>query len=183
MKIERMNVSSLKAFFGKLIKTSFFDLGIEKEYHVASYLTDLLAEFARTDRLYKIRDAEGRKIQSVVEMIINNQGESQEKPDWEREVRKQIGDFTLFISGIFRDHVIRGSHLNYYINEGTKSYYLVSKFDLEKGEGDPLVFSKLSRGFEYYSGALDYMRRVYFKPGKSEDPFSFYVHQISRMKH
>jgi len=183
MKIERMNVSSLKAFFGKLIKTSFFDLGIEKEYHVASYLTDLLAEFARTDRLYKITDAEGRKIQSVVEMIINNQGESQEKPDWEREFRKHIGDFTLFISGIFRDHVIRGSYLNYYINEGAKSYYLVSKFDLEKGEGDPLVFSKLSRGFEYYSGALDYMRKVYFKRGKSEDPFSFYAYQISRMKH
>jgi len=183
MRIERMNLSSLKAFFGKLIKTSFFDLGIEKEYHVASYLTDLLAEFARTDRLYKIRDDEGRKIQSVVEMIINNQYESQEKPDWEREFRKHIGDFTLFISGIFRDHVIRGSHLNYYINEGTKSYYLVSKFDLEKGEGDPLVFSKLSRGFEYYSGALDYMRRVYFKPGKSEDPFSFYFHQISMMNH
>ncbi|HEX9665392.1 MAG TPA: hypothetical protein VGA95_02430 [Thermodesulfobacteriota bacterium] len=183
MNKEGKSLSSLKAFFGKLVRISFFDLGIENEANIASYLTDLLSDFARTERLYKFRDSEGRKIQTVVEMLIKDQSESQERPEWEREIRKHIGDFTLFISGIFRDYVTNGSYLNYYMNEGAKSYHFVSRFDLEKGRGNPIVFSKLSRNFEFYSGALDYMRRVYFKSGKTSDPFSTFATQISNIKH
>ncbi|MBI4228655.1 MAG: hypothetical protein HY693_02920, partial [Deltaproteobacteria bacterium] len=172
MNKEGKSLSSLRAFFGKLVRVSFFDLGIDNEANIASYLTDLLSEFARTERLYKLRESEGRRIQTVVEMLIKDQSESQEQPEWEREIRKHIGDFTLFISGIFRDYVISGSYLNYYIDEGAKSYYFVSRFDLERGKGDPIVFSKLSRNFEFYSGALDYMRRVYFKAENTCDPFS-----------
>ena len=160
MKKEGKSLSSLKAFFGRLVRISFFDLGIENESNIASYLTDLLSDFARTERLYKMRDSEGRQIQTVVEMLVKDQTESQETAEWEREIRKHIGDFTLFISGIFRDYVISGSYLNYYMDEGAKSYQFVSRFDLERGRGNPIVFSKLSRNFEYYSGALDYMRRV-----------------------
>ena len=114
---------------------------------------------------------------------MKDQPESEERPEWEREIRKHIGDFTLFISGIFRDYVVRGSYLNYYMDEGAKSYRFVSKFDLERGRGNPIVFGKLSRNFEYYSGALDYMRRVYFKAEKATDPFSTFATQISKIKH
>lgn len=183
MKQEGKSLSSLKAFFGKLVRISFFDLGIENEANIATYLTDLLSDFARTERLYKIRDSEGRQIQTVVEMLIKDQAESQEKPEWEREIRKHIGDFTLFISGIFRDYVRSGSYLNYYMDEGAKSYRFVSRFDLERGRGNPIVFSKLSKNFEYYSGALDYMRRVYFKAEKAGDPLSIFATQISNIKH
>ena len=183
MKKEGKSLSSLKAFFGKLVRISFFDLGIENETNIAIYLTDLLSDFARTERLYKIRDSEGRRIHTVVEMLIKDQSESQERPEWEREIRKHIGDFTLFISGIFRDYVRSGSYLNYYMDEGAKSYRFVSRFDLERGRGNPMVFSKLSRNFEYYSGALDYMRRVYFKAEKTSDPFSILATQISKIKH
>lgn len=183
MKKEGRSLSSLKTFFGKLVRISFFDLGIENEANIASYLTELLADFARTERLYKIRDSEGRQIQTVVEMLIKDQAESRERPEWEREVRKHIGDFSLFISGIFRDYVISGSYLNYYIDEGAKSYQFVSRIDLEIGGGNPIVFNNLSRNFEYYSGALDYMRRVYFKAEKTTDPFSTFATQISRIEH
>ncbi|MGB7292899.1 MAG: hypothetical protein WBD99_12060 [Thermodesulfobacteriota bacterium] len=183
MRKQGKDLSSLKAFFGQLVRISFFDLGIEDEANIASYLTDLLSGFARTERLYKFRDSEGRQIQTVVEMLIKDQAESQERPEWEREIRKHIGDFTLFLSGVFRDYVLSGSYLNYYMDEGAKSYQFVSRFDLERGKGNPIVFSKLSTNFEYYSGALDYMRRVYFKAEKTSDPFSTIATQVSKIKH
>lgn len=183
MKIERMNLTSLKAFFGKLIRMSFYDLGKEKDTQVASYLTDMLADFTETERLYRMRDSEGRRVETIVEMILETKTNPQETSDWERELRKYVGDFTLFMTGIFRDYVVRDSYLRYYLNEGTRSYFLVSRFDLETGKGDPIMFSKLSHDFEFYSGALDYMRKVYFQAGTSGDPFSDFVHQISRIRH
>src|SRR3990170_2683011 len=82
------------------------------------------------------------------------------------------------MTGIFRDYVIRGSYLHYYINEGTRSYSLVSKFDLQTGKGNPRMFTRLSNEFEFYSGALDYMRKVYFHADTSGDPFSDFVYHI-----
>lgn len=180
MKVERINLASLKAFFGKLVRMSFYDLGMEKDTQVASYLTDVLADFTETERLYSISNLEGRKIETVVEMFLETQIGSDETSDHEREMRKYVGDFTLFMTGIFRDYVVRGSYLRYYINEGTRSYFLVSKFDIEMGKGNPIIFSKLSNDFEFYSGALDYMRKVYFQTEMSVDPFSSFVVQISR---
>ncbi|MGE5444313.1 MAG: hypothetical protein ACM3SR_06855 [Ignavibacteriales bacterium] len=184
MKVERMDLASLKAFFGKLVKMSFYDLGMEKDTQVASYLTDVLADFAEAERLYKISNSEGKKIETVVEMLLQTQNGSDETSNYEREMRKYVGDFTLFMTGIFRDYVIRGSYLRYYINEGAKSYSMVSRFDIETGKGNPIMFGKLSNDFEFYSGALDYMRKVYFQTGMSGDPFSSFVVQISKgIKH
>jgi hypothetical protein len=183
MKVERMNLASLKVFFGKLVKMSFYDLGKEKDLQAASYITDMLAEFVKVERLYKIKNAEGKSVETVVDMLLENQSGSKEDSDLEREMRKYIGDFTLFMTGIFRDYIIKRSYLRYYINEGTKSYFLVSRFDLEAGKGDPIMFSKLSHDFEFYSGALDYMKKVYFHTEASGDPFSDFVYQISRQRH
>ncbi len=184
MKVQKMSMTSLRGFFGKLIRMSFYDLGKEKDTQVASYLVDVLADFAHTEKLYKIRGSEGKKLETVVEMILDTLGGSQETSGWERDLRKYIGDFTLFMTGIFRDYVIRGSYLHYYINEGTRSYSLVSKFDLQTGKGNPRMFTRLSNEFEFYSGALDYMRKVYFHADTSGDPFSDFVSQNPRwIKH
>jgi hypothetical protein len=69
------------------------------------------------------------------------------------------------------------------MNEGMKSYFVVSRLDLERGEGNPIMFSKLSREFEFYSGALDYMRKVYFGPENHGDPFRGFASQLSRLRH
>jgi hypothetical protein len=178
MEIKKMDFASLKAFFGKLIKMSLFDLGMQRDTQITTYLADVLTDFAKTEKLYSISNTEGKKLNTVVDMLIEIQGGSREGSEWEREMRKYIGDFTLFMTGIFRDYITNGSYLRYYINEGTRSYFLVSKFDLETGRGNPFVFSRLSKDFELYSGALDYMRKVYFQPGKPGDPFSEFVEQV-----
>lgn len=183
MKVERINLASLKAFLGKLVRMSFYDLGKEKDVQAASYITEMLAEFVKAERLFKVRDAEGKSVETVVDMLLETQSASKENSNLERETRKYIGDFTLFMTGIFRDYIASRSYLRYYINEGTKSYFLVSRFDLDAGKGDPIMFRQLSHEFEFYSGALDYMKKVYFQTGPSGDPFSDFVHQISKLKH
>ena len=183
MNVERISPAAIRSFFGKLVKMSFFDLGKEKDNVAAAYLTDMLTEFARTEKLYKISDSEGKKIQTIVEILLESQNIPEDSTESEREVRKYVGDFALFMSGIFRDYVNRGSYLRYYMNEGMKSYFVVSRIDLEMGKGDPIMFSRLSREFEFYSGALDYMRRVYFTQAGPTDPLSNFTYQISQLEH
>ena len=183
MTIERISPEEIRSFFSKLVTMSFFDLGKEKDSVAATYLTDMLTDFARTERLYKIQDSQGKKVQSIVEMLIETEGVKDESTESEREVRKYVGDFSLFMSGVFRDYVNRGSYLQYYMDEGMKSYFAVSRMDLELGKGDPIMFSRLSREFEFYSGALDYMRRVYFTKVSASDPMANFTYQISKLEH
>jgi len=181
--LERISPATIRSFFGKLVKMSFFDLGKQHESVEATYLTDMLTEFARTEKLYKLQDSKDTNIQTIVEMLLETQNVQEESTESEREVRKYVGDFSLFMSGIFRDYVNRGSYLRYYMDEGMKSYFVVSRIDLETGKGDPIMFSRLSREFEFYSGALDYIRKVYFTQCSSTDPLSQFTYQISKLEH
>lgn len=180
---ERIDTVSIRSYFSNLVNLSFFDLGKERDRDAAEYLTEMLTEFARSESLYKLTDDAGKKVNTIVDMLIESRKVPQENSGYQREVRKYMGDFSLFMSGIFRDYVNRGSYLSYYMNEGMKSYSVVSILDLERGDGNPIMFSKLAREFEFYSGALDYMRKVYFGPEKSADPFSNLALQISRLQH
>ncbi|MCH7518622.1 MAG: hypothetical protein IH964_06295 [Candidatus Dadabacteria bacterium] len=177
----KINPTSIKSYFSKIVNMSFFDLGKERDDKGAMYLTDMLTEFARTEKLYKLTDSDGRKVQTIVGMLIENQKNTSENT--ERELRKYVGDFSLFMSGMFREYVDKNSYLSYYVNEGMKSYFVVSRLDLEMGKGDPVIFSKLSRDFKFYSGALNYMRKVYFKSNKINDTSLNFVHVLSRIKH
>ena len=183
MNTERISPASIKSFFDKLVKMSFFDLGKEQDGEAATYLTEMLTEFARAEKLYKMRDSKGKNVSTIVDILLENNNIPEDSTESEREVRKYVGDFSLFMSGIFRDYVKRGSYLRYYMNEGIKSYFAVSRLDLEMGKGDPIMFSKLSREFEFYSGALDYMRRVYFTHDKPGDPLASFTYQISKLEH
>jgi hypothetical protein len=177
----QINSTSIESYFSKLVNMSFFDLGKEKDDTAATYLTDMLTEFARTEKLYKITDSEGKKVQTIVEMLLQNQKNTSNKT--ERELSKYIGDFSLFMSGMFREYLNKHSYLSYYINEGMKSYFVVSRLDLEMGKGDPVIFSKLSRDFKFYSGALDHMRKIYFKSDKFNDTSSDFARVLSRIRH
>jgi hypothetical protein len=41
-----------------------------------------------------------------------------------------------------------------------------------------LMFQQLSTNFEYYSGALDYMRKAYFAPQPGQSPFDQFLHEV-----
>jgi len=169
----------LQKFFLKLVRQSFWQLGIY-DATVAGYVADVLADFARSDHLYKFRGRRGRKVDSVVEMLARQSGGAADENGVlrERSLRKYAGDYALFMSGMFRQHVEGIGSLEYYIQEGSRSYWTVSELDLSLYRTGYILYQELSKRFEYYSGALDYTRKAYFATAPGDDPFAGFARQI-----
>ncbi|HTY53814.1 MAG TPA: hypothetical protein VMB26_01370, partial [Candidatus Binataceae bacterium] len=79
---------------------------------------------------------------------------------------------------LFRGFVERGGYLDYYLEEGKRSYRAVSKLDVSLYRPGFLMFEELSKGFENYAGALDFMRKCYFAPSLGQDPFAGLLKQV-----
>jgi hypothetical protein len=169
----------LQGFFLNVVRQSFWQLGIN-DPTVTSYVADVLTEFARADNLFQMRSRAGKKVDNMVEMLAKKQNETTDESSLlrERSLRKYVGDYALFMSGIFRSYVDGKGVLNYYIKEGSRSYWTVSELDLSLYRTGFILFQELSKKFEYYSGALDYTRKAYFAPEPGEDPFAGFLRQV-----
>ncbi|MGA2410043.1 MAG: hypothetical protein ABSG46_06590 [Candidatus Binataceae bacterium] len=168
----------LKDFFLGLVRQSFGQLGVADQ-PITDYVATVLTDFSRSDRWLALRGADGRRLTSVVEMTLAQIAPGEPtRVLGERELRKHVGDYTLFMSGLFRRFVERGGYLDYYLEEGARSYREVSKLDVSLYRPGFLMFEELSKGFEHYSGALDFMRKCYFTPAPNEDPFAGFFKQI-----
>jgi hypothetical protein len=135
---------------------------------VIGYLTEVLVDFVHVDRLYRIRDARGRRVEEVAEMLaegdILHRADSLER---ERTVHKHIGDYTLFMAGVFPEFVRRlrtskvlipaDAFLDY-VQVGKRSYRIVSEFPSEFPGGPSPLFRKLSENFELCVFGLGYVR-------------------------
>jgi hypothetical protein len=148
---------SLQQLFTGLIDQHFDrDIGL-RDPEVKDYVVNVLAEFCQCEQLYKICEAGGRPLHDVGEMLLEADPVYGPAPsfDRERQVRKHIGDYTLFFSGMFPESVnhyrLRRQRLENFIDfirAGKESYYIVSKFDqFEYARLSPL-FAKLAREFE-----------------------------------
>lgn len=169
----------LHGFFLNMTRQSFWQLGIN-DATVAGYVAGVLSDFARTDSLYRMRSGAGRKLDTVVGMLTEKPSTAADEKQLlrERSFRKYLGDYTLFMSGIFRNYVEGKGFLDYYLEEGRRSYWTVSELDLSLYRTGFILFQELSKKFEYYSGALDYMRKAYFAPEPGEDPFAGFLKQV-----
>jgi len=176
---KRVSDAKLQAFFNNLVRQSFWQLGIY-DATVAQYVADVLVEFARADKLYAIRSPRGKKVESIVEMVAAKPTAAADEKDLlrERSLRKYVGDYALFMSGMFRSHVAGRGFLDYYIAEGSRSYWTVSELDLTLYRTGFSLYQELSRKFEYYSGALDFTRKAYFAAEPGEDPFAGFLRQV-----
>src|SRR5512142_3227293 len=171
--------NKLQAFFLEVVRQSFWQLGIY-DGTVAAYVADLLVDFARADKLYAIRSPSGKKVENIVEMLARKDATPADETNLlkERSLRKYVGDYALFMSGMFRSHVAGRGFLDYYIAEGSRSYWTVSELDLSLYRTGFALYQELSRKFEYYSGALDFTRKAYFAAEPGEDPFAGFLRQV-----
>jgi hypothetical protein len=133
---------------------------------VEVYLTGLLVDFSKTERLFALRDPEGRPVTSVYEMlaegdVLLNAGSFER----EREVHKHIGDYILFWSGVNPDYLGRlrlddGRELVCdYTDQGRQSYHVVSTFDYSPYDREAVTFRKLSDLFEAAAAVLSHVGR------------------------
>jgi hypothetical protein len=117
--------SLLPRFFDRVTRQVFGDLILD-DPPAARYITELLTRFARTDALYRAAPASGRRLETVAQQLIEvERAWDVDSPDFaperEQALRRHVGDFTLFMSGIFRDHVERIAVLGLYEAEGRRA--------------------------------------------------------------
>src|SRR4029077_18678430 len=96
---------------------------------VPEYVANVLVDFTHVDHVFRLRDARGRRLEEVAEMLMEGDVRLNATSfEREREVHKHIGDFTLFWLGVYPEMLrsFRAStcrdHLIDYDQQGRKSY-------------------------------------------------------------
>jgi hypothetical protein len=147
----------LQQLFVELVGRHYAEeIGI-RDPQVVGYVAHLLAEFCDVEQLFKIRNAAGRNLTDVGEMLLESDPVYGEAPsfDRERQVRKHIGDYTLFFTGMFPESInhfrLRRNRLENFVDwmkAGKESYYIVSKFEFFEYTKVAPLFANLSQHFE-----------------------------------
>ena len=137
----------------------------DREIH--RYLSNLLVDFIHVDSLYKIRDDQGKRLEYIVD-LLQKMDECSELD--KKDIYKHVGDFSLFILGLFPESLSRGKRcisLNYYADQGRRSYMILSEmYDFQPTF---VIFRKLSEQFESCVHTLNWVRNYI------SDPFYQYM--------
>jgi hypothetical protein len=139
-----------------------------RDEEIWAYLADMLTEFCDSRSLYALQNAQGRTLDDVGEMLLESDpifGEAASF-DRERQVRKHIGDFTLFFSGMFPESInrfrLRRQRLENmidWVHAGKESYFIVSRFDQMEYRKVAPMFGRLSEQFETCVFGLNLVRQ------------------------
>ena len=175
---------ALEQFFLDLVSRHYAqNIGL-RDPAVIDYVASLLSEFCEVNQIYRIRDASGRPLQDVGEMLLEADPVFGRAPsfDRERQVRKHIGDYALFFTGMFPEAInntrLRRHRLESmvdFIKAGKESYYIVSKFDFFEYQKAAPVFAQLSRHFEECVAGLN---RVKGELDEMQHPIARRSHEI-----
>ncbi len=162
----------LRQFFGVLTEKTFTEKLGWADFNVSEYVSTLLVNFTRTDQLHQITNARGEQVEAVVDLLYESEV-THEAASFEREheVHRHIGDFTLFMAGLFPEYLtrIKASGLIYhkdflvdYIKTGKRSYRIAAEFGLAPSTAEahpsPPLFRKLSENFELCVVGLGFIR-------------------------
>ena len=147
----------LRVFFQERVQEHFEqEIGL-RDNELQAYVANMLTDFCECEQVYKIRDAAGRPLHDVGEMLLESDPIFGPAPsfDRERQVRKHIGDYTLFFTGMFPEAInhfrLRRQRLENFVDfirAGKESYYIVSQFDVWEYAKAAPIFAKLSDKFE-----------------------------------
>ena len=158
----------LTRLFTELVEANFRRHLELRDGEITDYVAALLLDFTRIENVYRIRDTRGRAIEDVGEMLLESNPLGPAPGfDREREVRKHVGDFTLFFSGMFPESIRNwrlrrlqaGSFVDY-IRAGKESYHVVAAFNQFEYLKVAPLFRKLSDKFEECVYGLHLVRQT-----------------------
>jgi hypothetical protein len=152
-----------------------------RDARLKGYLSDdLLVRFLHADRLYQLRDARGRPLADVAEMLLSGEATGGSPELHALTVQRHIGDYTLFITGLFPESLERirrdwrrkdsvmvqlGNLLvpfndpgEYYEEAGRRAYRRAAEIGREMELTEAELFEKLSRFFRAYVQLMSLVR-------------------------
>jgi hypothetical protein len=154
----------LRRLFAGYTEQTFVTLLGVGDPRLIDYLSELLTRFVHLDAVYRLRNAEGRRLEEVAEMVIEAEG-MPPAGRTRREVYRHIGDFTLFWTGVYPEAVNRlrsalsKDHFIDYCAQGKRSYYIASTFEEDAYREEAPVLRRLSEEFELCAYGLTQVRR------------------------
>jgi hypothetical protein len=128
------------------------------------YLSMLLSQFIHVDALFRLHDARGRRLEEVVDMMMEAEALPPEGRT-KREIHRHIGDYALFWTGVYPEALNRlrsplnKDHFIDYCEQGKRSYYIASTFEDEPYREEAPVLRRLSDEFELCAYGLNQVRR------------------------
>jgi hypothetical protein len=158
----------LRRLFGALTEKSFTEHLGWPDLNVTDYVTNLLVEFTHIDHLYLVRNQQGEQVEALVDLLYESEVlQGAQSLEQERDVHRHIGDFTLFMAGLFPEYLrrLKTAGLIYhkdflvdYVKTGKRSYGIVAQLE-DKPETDGLpLYRKLSENFELCVTGLGFVR-------------------------
>ena len=157
----------LEPFFHEAVRSSYEGrLGLGPE--VTSYVSRMLCDFSEPESLFRLRDAKGRPIEKLDEMIRASDPILGTARSFiaERTIRKYIGDYTLFVAGMCPEMIEPNSNKNStkptlaeLIRVGKESYHVVSQFNVFEYEKEAPLYGQLASVFEHCILGLAIARR------------------------
>ena len=157
----------LEPFFQQVVRNNYEGkLGLH-DPGVTGYVARLLCDFCEADNLFSLKDETGRPIEELEDMVraadpVNGSAASF---DEERALRKHIGDYALFVAGMYPEATGSNRRLRLHypslgelIRAGKESYYIVSQFNLFEYEQEAPLFARLSDRFERWILGLTLVR-------------------------
>jgi hypothetical protein len=158
----------LRTLFQHLVRGNFRRGAQLDDAEVADYVSAMLMDFVHAENLYRIRNARGRQLKDVADMLVES-NPLLDAPSFDREraVRKHVGDFTLFLTGLFPESVgalprLRPLSVDTfvdYVKAGKESYHVVSKFDMFEYREEAPLFGRLAYHFEQCVHGLNLVKR------------------------
>jgi hypothetical protein len=146
----------LNVLFGELVQRHLVHSAGIEDSEVARYIAGVLVDFTHIDSLYRLKNARGRRLEDVGEMLIESNPVLEGRSFfYEREVRKHIGDYTLFVSGLFPEYLkrlpkrgLRVDAFIDYMQAGKESYRVVASFDQFEFRQIAPLFRRMAEQFE-----------------------------------
>ena len=182
--VDSISPSGLRTFFQHLVFPGFADLGIA-DREVVQYIVEILVRFAQVDQLYRVRDARGQRIETIAEMLVDLGCDRQSQRRWsfdrDAEIRRHVGAYALFTSGLFRAWVERQGLEDYYFEQGRQAYRAAAEMAELSFAAEGQLFRSLGEGFEHLSGARDYVRKVHMRPESHGGEYGAVLREIEAL--
>ena len=158
----------IRPLFRRLTERGMDQIDIRDEDSIR-YVSSVMSRFVRADQLYQMRDADGRTLVYLADML----SVARDTADLDLRLRQYqyLGDFTLFMLGIFPERLNNRSRRPvagpYYAAQGRRAYGVVA--DLTPVRSEPALFRRLADRFDEYVAGLNWVR-LYIR-----DPFFQYM--------
>lgn len=155
----------LRRLFAGITEQTFIQtLGVG-DPPLVDYLSELLSRFLHLDAIYRLRDAQGKRLEEVADMMVEA-GSLPPEGRTCREYHRHIGDFALFWMGVYPESLrgfrtaSRKDHLIDYCAQGKRSYLIASSYEDTPSEREQApVLRRLSSEFEIFAFGLNQVRR------------------------